>query len=165
VETRPRTLTLKPQELDHYLEEVGAAETIGAEWKGSGLRSWRESYVKLAKALVRTGSTRADASWGEAVGLELELLPGSDPTSLRPGERLGVQAVFKGRPLAGLAIGAATRGRSLPLQEADALGRVSFAIDGPGPWLIRATRLERAKLPDAEWRSWFATLTFEVAGR
>jgi uncharacterized GH25 family protein len=165
VETKPRTLTLSPQELDHYLEEVGARETIGPEWKRSGLASWRESYVKLAKALVRAGSSRTDASWGEAVGLDLELVPESDPTSLRSGERLVVRAVFKGQPLAGLAIGAATAGRSLPLQTSDAQGRASFPIDGAGPWLIRATRLERAALSDAEWRSWFATLTFEVAKR
>lgn len=162
IETHPRTLTLKPKELTHYLEEVGA-DTIGVEWKSSGLAAWRESYAKLAKALVRVGAAPDDPSWGEAVGLELELVPERDPTSLRPGESLSVRVLFRGRPLADLAVGAATRGRSLPLQKTDADGRVSFALASAGPWLVRATRIERASLPDADWRSWFATLTFAVA--
>jgi hypothetical protein len=162
VETRPRTLTLKPDELAHYLEEVGAGDTIGAEWRRSGLGAWRESYVKLAKTLTRVGGARDDASWGEAVGLELELLPERDPTSLRPGESLGVRLSFRGQPLPGLAVSAAARGRSLPLQKADAEGRVSFTLDRAGPWLVRATRLERAAGADADWRSWFATLSFVI---
>jgi uncharacterized GH25 family protein len=163
IETRPRTLELTPQELAHYLEEVGAADTIGAEWKSSGLSTWRESYVKLAKTLVRLGKGPDDRSWGEPVGLELEIMPERDPTSLRPGESLSFRLSFKGKPLEGLAVGADKRGGSLGLRKTDSEGRVAFAIDAAGPWLIRATRIERAALPDADWRSWFTTLTFDVA--
>lgn len=163
IETHPRTLTLKAKDLAHYLEEVGAGDTIGDDWKSSGLAAWRESYVKLAKAFLRVGDAPDDRSWGEAVGLELEIVPERDPTSLRPGESLAVRLLFKSQPLAGLAVGAATRGRSLPLQKTDGNGRVTLALGSAGPWLLRATRLERASLPDADWRSWFATLTFEVA--
>lgn len=163
VETHPRTLELTPAELAHYLEEVGAGDSIGVEWKKSGLAAWRESYVKLAKALVRVGKGPDDRSWGEPVGLELEIVPERDPTLLRPGQPLSLRLWFRGQPLEGLAVGAETRGRSLPLLKTDAAGRVAFAIDAAGPWLIRATRLERAARPDADWRSWFATLTFEAA--
>jgi hypothetical protein len=162
VETHPRTLTLKADELAHYLEEIGAGDSIGAEWKRSGLAAWRESYVKLAKALVRVGAARDDPSWGEPVGLELELVPERDPTSLRPGESLSLRLIFRGRPLPDLAVGAVGGGQSLPLQKTDAEGRVSFALAGSGPWLVRATRLERASRADADWRSWFATLTFVI---
>jgi hypothetical protein len=160
IETRPRILTLNQGELAHYLEDIGA-EATGVEWKRSGLASWRESYVKLAKALVRVGAAE-DASWAEAVGLELEIVPERDPTSLGLGESLGIRLLFRGQPLAGQTVSVVQREGGLPLQKTDAEGRVRFTLVGTGPWMVRATRLERASLPNADWRSWFATLTFEL---
>jgi hypothetical protein len=47
--SRPRTLDLKPEEVGHYLEEIGAADTIGKAWNERGRPAWRETYSKLAK--------------------------------------------------------------------------------------------------------------------
>jgi uncharacterized GH25 family protein len=163
VETRPRTLKLTAEQLAHYLEEVGAGETLSREWKNSGLSTWRESYVKLAKTVFRVGADSGDRAWAEPLGLDLEFVPDTDPSSLRSGDTLSVRLLWKGLPLVGSAVGAASRGRSLPLRHTDADGRVALAIDAEGPWLIRATRIERAPLPDADWQSWFATLTFTAA--
>jgi hypothetical protein len=161
IETRPLTLVLNEGELAHYLEDIGA-EAIRAEWKAAGLRSWRESYVKLAKSLVHVGGPSADASWAEPVGLELEIVPERDPTTLRPDETLGVRVLFRGQPLAGQPVAAVRGGGGSGLRRTDAQGRVSFALDLAGPWMVRATRLERASRPEADWRSWFSTLTFDL---
>lgn len=160
VETRPRTLKLTAEQLSHYLEEVGAGETLRQEWRKSGLSTWRESYVKLAKTVFRVGDASGDRGWAEPLGLDLEIVPDTDPSALRSGDTLSLRLLWRGQPSAGMSVGAATRGRSLALLKTDGEGRVSFAIDADGPWLIRATRIERASLPDADWRSWFTTLTF-----
>lgn len=160
IETRPRTLTLTAEELSHYLEEVGAGDGLRREWKESGLAAWRESYVKIAKTSFRVGAAAGDRGWAEPLGLDFEIVPESDPSALREGDRLSVRLLWRGRAAAGFAVGAVSRGRSRPLQTTDAEGRASFAVDALGPWLIRATRIERASLPDADWRSWFTTLTF-----
>src|SRR5688572_30345402 len=69
----PRTLDLAPDEVAHYLEEIGATATVGPLWAGTPEpRRWRETYTKHAKAVVRVGDT-TDDSWREPVGLRLEL--------------------------------------------------------------------------------------------
>jgi hypothetical protein len=162
VETHGRTLALTPDQLTHYLDEVGADEALRRQWTTSGLTTWRESYVKLAKSVFRVGEGSGDRSWAEPVGMDLELVPEADPSALRRGDTLSVRLLWRGQPVAGLAVGAASRSRSLPLQTTDSTGLVRFSIEADGPWLVRATRIERATLPDADWRSWFATLTFSV---
>src|SRR6266849_6372965 len=56
VESRPRTLDLKNAEVEHYLKEIGAWETAGAEWNRAGRKPWRETYVKFSKSHVSVGA-------------------------------------------------------------------------------------------------------------
>ncbi|MGH9315792.1 MAG: hypothetical protein ACRD1P_01600 [Thermoanaerobaculia bacterium] len=49
VETKRKDIELKPDEVKEYLEEIGAADTVGREWEKSGSKSWREIYTKHAK--------------------------------------------------------------------------------------------------------------------
>ena len=64
----------------------------------------RERYSRCLKALARVG--QADRKAGDAalrpIGQELEIVPLEWPYGLRPGGRLPVQVIFRGRPLAGL---------------------------------------------------------------
>jgi len=161
-ETRPRTLTLTPQLLTEYLEEIGATQTTGEDWRKSGLSTWRESYVKLAKTIFRVGADADDRAWAEPVGLALEIVPETDPMALKPGDTLAIRLLLNGEPLAGLAVGAVGERSPAVLHPTDAQGRVAFTIRSRGTWLIRATLLRRASLPDADWQSWFTTLTFVV---
>lgn len=162
IETRPRTLELKPSQVLHYLEEIGALDTAGAEWKKSGQAAWRESYVKIAKAYVRVGEPVGDRSWAEPLGLTLEIVPEKDPTDLRPGDELCVRILFDGRSLPGLSVGAVAAFGSPVLKKTDAEGRVSFVLDRPGAWLVRATHLRPAGGQGRDWSSHFTTLTFDV---
>ena len=159
----PRTLDLKPDEVEHYLEEVGAAATIGPRWKAlPEPRAWRETYVKHATAFVRLG-TKDDASWGEPLGLGLEIVPLSDPTRLSTGATLGVRLLKGGQPLAGLALRASRAGKAPTFATTDADGRASFVLDAAGPWLLAATELRPSAMRPPEWESDFATLYLVVA--
>ncbi len=51
---------------------------------------------KFAKALTGPG-----APWQSAVGHELEIVPLSDPVKVKPGQKLSVKVLFRGKPLAG----------------------------------------------------------------
>jgi uncharacterized GH25 family protein len=161
--TRPRTLDLKPDEVEHYLEEIGAVDTVGEQWRRSPDKAWRETYVKVAKTFVRVGDAQKDESWSEPVGASLELVPASDPTALSSGHDLAFVVLWKGKPLAGLAVGAVAGAGAKPaLATTDAQGRVTFRLDRPGPWLFRATLIQPVAGRHGEWESVFTTVTVHV---
>lgn len=159
IETHPRTLELTPAQVEEYLKEIGQAETVGAEWRKSPTREWRESYVKIAKTFVRVGEPTDDRSWADPLGLPLEIVPEGDPTALRTGERLSVRVLWSGKPLAGLPLGAVASGGRSSLQTTGPDGRVSILFDRPGPWLLRATLIRADEGSPGQWNSHFTTLT------
>lgn len=164
ITTRPRSLTLTPEQVEHYLAEVGAADTIGEQWKRSGHTAWRETYVKTAKTIARVGDAISDSSWAEPAGISLEIVPDSDPTQLKQGDLLSIRLLWQGKPLPDLAVGAAAASPAKPaLARTDAQGRASFKLDRSGPWLLRATLIRSSEARKGEWDSVFTTLTLNVA--
>ena len=59
-------------------------------------------YFKFSKALLRVGRSSSVAD--RVIGHRLELVPHGDPFSLKPGDRLAVEVLFDGRPLAGVPV-------------------------------------------------------------
>jgi uncharacterized GH25 family protein len=161
VQTHPRTLDLKEAEVVHYLEEIGASDTVGAQWRKSGRKPWRETYVKFAKTFVRVGDGARDRSWGEPVGHALEIVPDADPTARRVGERLTMRVLREGKPLPDQPVGVQAAGRDAVLLRTDSAGRLTIALDHPGAWLIKTTAL-RPAAREGEWDSQFATVTLSV---
>lgn len=165
IESRPRALELKPTEVKEYLEEIGAWDSIGRKWE-SGKGKWRESYTKHAKTYVRVGRPEGDDSWARPVGMELELVPESDPTQLVAGEELSLRLLNGGRPVPDVAVGLVpANAKSGTLSKTDSEGRVRLRLDRGGWWLIRATVLEPSPKPDLDWESRFTTLTVFVGPR
>jgi hypothetical protein len=158
VESRPRSLILKPDQVEEYLSEVGAPASVRARWKTS--QSWRESYRKAAKTFVRVGEPGAGRSWEEPVGIALEIVPGKDPTALRAGDELPVRVLHDGKPLASLSLYAVGAGMAKAvMRTTDQDGRATFTLTAPGPWLLRGTLLEPSTAPDTDWNGLFTTLT------
>jgi hypothetical protein len=130
--------------------EKDVAMGVGPRWQYAlRLRAWmaepgiatcRVSLdTSYAKAIVRVGDS-PDESWREPVGLGLEIVPLADPTRLRAGDSIAVRVLEAGRPLAGLALRAMTRGRAPALVTTDANGVATFALAAAGPWLIAGTQ-------------------------
>jgi len=161
ITTNPRTLELKPREVEAYLREIGAPETIGAAWRRSKDKTWLESYVKVAKTFVRVGEA-ADDSWKKPVLAPLELVPAEDPTALSSGRELALVLLSNGRPLADQAVGAVAAGAEPALARTDAEGRVRFALGRAGEWMFRATRIQPVEGRPGEWQSVFTTVTVLV---
>jgi uncharacterized GH25 family protein len=113
---------------------------------------------------VRVDGAEPDDSWGTPVGMDLEIVPESDPTKIVPGEELGVRLVKNRQPVPDLAVGLlAGNAKSGSLSKTDSEGRVRFRFPRSGWWLIRATLLEPSSKPDLDWESRFTTLTVFVA--
>jgi len=166
VESKPRALELKPAEVKEYLEEVGSWDSVGRKWESAGSGRWRESYSKHAKTYLRVGRPDADDSWSRPVGMDLELVPESDPTKISAGKELGLRLVKNGRPVPDLAVGlVAANAKTGSLSKTDSEGRVRFRFPQSGWWLIRATLLEPSSKPDRDWESRFTTLTVFVTAK
>ncbi len=163
VELKPKSLELKPGEVAEYLEEIGETEALG-RLAGRPPARWREVYRKHAKAFLRVGTPQGDRSWGEPVGMTLEIVPESDPTALVAGDVLPVRVLEGGRPLANFPLAAVSAGRKdRRIARTDAEGRARIAFDLAGPWLLAGTRLSPSTKPGVEWESDFTTLTLAVA--
>jgi hypothetical protein len=61
VELKPRTIDLTPDDVAHYLEEIGAPAAVLSRWQAMPEpRRWRESYRKHVKSFVRVGDGPSD---------------------------------------------------------------------------------------------------------
>lgn len=166
IESKPRTLELKPAEVKEYLDEIGAWESVGRKWESRGSGRWRESYTKHAKTYVRVGRPDRDESWARPVGMELELVPESDPTHIAAGEELRAQLLKKGQPAPDVSVGlVAANAKAGILSRTDSEGRVRLGFDHSGWWLVRVTLLEPSSKTGLDWESHFATLTLFVLPR
>lgn len=164
IESKPKSIDLKPNEVREYLEEIGALDTVGKEWSAAGSTGrWREIYTKHAKTFVAVGAAEGDRSWAEPAGMRLEFVPEADPTRLQAKGDFSVRLLKEGRPLPEFPVGMVQAGQKTgEVRKTDANGRVSFTPDKKGWILLRATDLRRAGSPEADWESDFATLTLRV---
>jgi uncharacterized GH25 family protein len=166
VKLAPRALELKPDEVQHYLDEVDAPAAIRKEWHEMKEKRWRESYTKHTKTFVRVGEAADDRSWAEPIGAALEIVPERDPTAIAAGEVLPVRVLKNRAPFPDFSINAVAFGETKgETRRTDSAGRVSFRISKAGPWMVRGTEIRKSTAPDADWESDFATLTLEVAAK
>ncbi|MCA1592319.1 MAG: DUF4198 domain-containing protein [Acidobacteria bacterium] len=166
VELKPKSIELKPSDVEEYLEEIGASEDVRRAWT-SGPKRWRELYTKHAKTYVRVGAAGVDrTSWAEAVGMKLEIVPEKDPTKLVAGDEFPVRVLRDGQPLANFPVGIVREGDKKGVNvKTDAGGRVSFRVERAGRYLLRGTELRASTQPAFDWESDFTTMTFEVRAR
>ena len=165
---KPRAFVLEPKIFNQYLEEEHLALVLEARATRNQTNSpGRERYEKIAKTILCVGSV-SDSLHTQPNNLWLEIIPERDPCSLRAGDFLPVQVLFQGQPLAGAHVAAGCSGitgHKYPVWvRTDAAGRATILLDRPGLWFARVLHMvPAAGDPEADWRSAFSTLTFEVA--
>lgn len=167
--THPRLIVLEPEIFHTYISEEGLEAIVAARAaRGESEAAGRERYSKIAKlALCAEGEAAADAHYRQPLGLRLEIVPLTDPCGLGAGGTLVVRVLFEGRPLPNVWVGAGqegTHGHDYPFrQRTDTEGRVHVQLDRSGAWFVRVLHMvPSTEFDDAEWQSWFSTLTFSV---
>lgn len=167
VELLPRTLTLAPDKIAEYLDEIDATPALRATWaRIPSPKQWRESYTKHAKTYVRAGDPGADSSFSTPLGLGLELVARSNPTTLRAGDTLTVRVFKNGVAMPGFHVGAMASGAArASFFVTDAMGDARVVFPSAGRWLLNGTELRRSSKPNLEWESDFTTLTVSVAAK
>lgn len=168
---KPRFIEIKPPDFATYLKHEGLERIVAERAKaGESERPGLERYSRYAKAVLRTGDGPADHVT-RPFGLRAELLPLSDPSTLRVGQSLTLRLLADGKPVSDALIGgiyAASKGApdDWPLKaRTKQNGEVSFVLEQAGAWLFRSVHMTRAPdpgSPAADWESAWASLAFEI---
>ena len=163
VELPPKSIELKPAEVQEYLDEIDAPASVRKQWAEMKPQRWRELYAKHPKTFVRVGDPKADRSWAEPVGMALEIVPEKDPTALREGDELPVRVLKDGAPYPEFSVNAVAEGETKgETRKSDSTGRIVFTLSKEGRWLFRGTDVRKSAKSDADWESDFVTLTLGV---
>jgi hypothetical protein len=165
LDSEPRDVELAADKFQSYLQDEGLAAILAARAKThTASAPGVERYSTYLKAILQRGS-----SWSDFVctptGQELEIVPSQNPYSLSAGKSLEVRVLFKGKPLPGRAIMAASRWRTKTeaiTKATDERGRVAFVLDRPGDWIIRLVHMEKSTEATVDWRSYRSSMTFSV---
>ncbi len=156
---------LGPGKFNDYLRNEGLERIIESRAElGESDQPAREWYSRCAKSLLRVGADGPDDTYALNLGYTLELIPGRDPYVLPAGEPLPVTLLYEGRPLPGALIIAFTADRpgdKIAARTA-ADGRVELPLDRAGLWLVKAVHMIRIGNAQADWESFWASLTFRV---
>ncbi|MEZ5404176.1 MAG: DUF4198 domain-containing protein [Bryobacteraceae bacterium] len=165
--TVPNYIELPAAKFDDYLAHENL--TAIADWRkqaGESGKPGRELYSKYVKAILHTGPASAFVT--EPLGQTIEFVPLDDPASLRPGAKLTVQLLYRGAPAANAHVEASSaHGKDVKHRQVgrtDAAGKIDIPLDTAGLWKLHSIHMERrANTAEADWESYWASLTFEVA--
>jgi len=161
MDSAPREITLEADAFDAYLAEEGLRAVLAAR-AGSG-GPGRERYSRCLKSVLARGRAGGPVAT-RVIGQALEIVPEQDPLTLAEGATLPVRVLFQGEPLPGAVVLAARRDDdgevSTLTGSTDAQGRVAFDLRGRGLWMVRLVHMTGSDEVAADWRSWWASLTF-----
>ena len=164
--SRASSVELDPGKFTSYLESEGLQSIASLRAaRGETNAPAKERFSRCAKTLLASGG--ASASGADApLGLTLELVAEKSPAALSPGDALPLRLTYDGQPIAGVLVSAlsVTSSTANVAARTDAAGRVVLPLAAPGPWLVKAVHM--IALPpgdDAQWESFWASLTFAVA--
>jgi uncharacterized GH25 family protein len=156
------TATMKPAAFLKYLQEEGLTDVIEARARSGEVdKPAKERFSAYAKSILLS-SDPPNQGYRAVLGLTLEMVPEKDPYQLAAGEPLPVRVIFRGAPARNLEIGAIMKGgKEFSVGKTDDSGRINVPVT-PGQWRLHAIHMERSTKPDADWESFWATLTFET---
>lgn len=165
----PSYIEIDEKEFNEYASVEGYSNVIELrKQNGQENSPGREKYMRFMKTFVQVGQTRSD-HYSNVMGQKIEIIPLSNPYSVKAGSRLSVKVAFDGAPAAGLRVMATydsfSKDHDVYAQttQTNAEGVATFSIDKPGLWLIRSNRmLPLEGDPKADWQSFWANCTFEI---
>jgi len=164
LQSLPKQLELTDEQVAEYLEEARAPSDIRSAWeRQKGKAKWKEEYIKCAKTAVAVGDAAGDESWGQPVGLILEIVPVSNPTTIKAGQSATFKMLREGKPLPNAALALVREGGEERIyQTTDAEGVATFPFPKAGKHLLTTMILEVPTTEPPLWHSNFSTFTLEV---
>lgn len=168
-DTHPSQVVLAADKFHAYLHEEGLDFVIRQrEAAGTAARPARERFRRNVKTLLQVGD-KPDDTFAVRTGQRLELAPLANPYSLAPGDDLGFQVLFDGKPLANALVKAwHRRGAQTVIIRTvtDAQGRVAVTLPWAGSWMLSVVHMVPVTdSKEHDWDSFWGNLTFALPAR
>ena len=162
LESHPSFHRMKPARFAAYLEHEGL-DSVSARFDAEGTQGLvAERFKRCARSLVHVGDSGEGSD--RAVGLPLVLVAEVNPYTLGIGAELPMVLLYRGQPLSDAAVVATPASApDHPVQgRTDGQGRFTLRVESSGAWLVTAIHMIESESPDADWDSFWASLTFEI---
>lgn len=165
--TMAREIDLKAKDFNEYLEHDGIPDTLAERKKTKTLeKDVRERYSKHVKTILQVGERLTD-NYKTTLGYPVEIIPQTNPYSLKVGDTFEFLALMDGKPLPNQFImtgyetadGKMVKGKNV---RTDKKGIAKIKIAAAGAWYVRFIQMARATEAKLDYESKWATLTFAV---
>jgi uncharacterized GH25 family protein len=163
--SNPSSVNETAEKFNQYLKEEGL-DAVAAQraLRNESNLAVRELFTRCAKTLLLAGPARNDQH-DRTLGFTLELVAERNPYTLGAGEELPLRLTFENHPLPGALVIAMNRLQPDRKQSArtSADGRVKLHLPPGGMWMLKAVHMTPAPAgSNAQWQSYWASLTFEA---
>lgn len=127
-------------------------------------------YGSFAKGILNVGGANETDDITKPVGTFLEIVPQANPGTVRVGERMRVQVLYEGKPLADAIVTGMTNEYGEGLHDIKAFsnttdkdGYVDFVPWKTGIWQLEIDKkVDTPDLPTQDYNHWRAHLCFEI---
>ena len=166
VQTVPNFIELAASKFEAYLKEEGLTEVLDYRARHQETdKPGRERYSKYAKSAVTAG--KPDEYFRHIIGFPIEIVPLADAAAVHVGGNLPVLVLFRGKPVAGLALEVAWwaggESKSIVIGKTGRDGQIQVPISRAGIYRLHSLKMERCQDQQAaEWESFWASFTFAV---
>ena len=167
--TKHRLIELEGPVFTEYTTEEGLEHVVKARAeRGETDKLGRERYSKVAvTVLCEAGDVSRHRRLIPTMNLEVEIVPLTDPCSVVAGSEFPVRVLFEGKPLEGVVVATGTEGTEghhyVSQTRTDKDGTATVTFPQAGNWFVRTLHMiPNRDFDDADWQSWFSTLTLQV---
>jgi hypothetical protein len=166
ISTKPREIDLKAADFNDYLKHDGIPDILAKRTKDGELgKDIRERYSKHVRAIFQVGSARTE-EYRTVLHYPVEILPQSNPYSLKVGQTLSVLCTLDGKPLVNQFVIAGWESVDGKLHSldtrTDAQGVARIKLLAAGTWYVKMIRMTASNEPEINYESKWATLTFQI---
>jgi uncharacterized GH25 family protein len=165
--TMTREIDLKAKDFNEYLTEDGIPDTLAERKRKKELtKDVRERYSKHVKIIFQAGEKQSD-NYKTALGYPVEIVPVTNPYTLKSGETFEFQCLKDGKPLANQFVmtGFEDKNGKIVASEnvrTDKNGFAKIKLGAAGLWYVKFINMTPIKDPKINYESKWATLTFEL---
>ena len=158
-------LGLEAEKFNDYLKEDGLDYILETRTKQGELnKPSKEFYKRYAKLIVQSGS-KLDDTYLKKLGLRYEVVPRSNPYSIKTGDYLECQLLWEGKPAPHALVKVWNFvGHRTFLQNiyTENDGTIKFPISSTGPWMVSSVRMIPSEKEGADYQSLWASLVFGI---